>query len=270
MSIEIDDKTEQPTERRRRQAREDGLGPRSADLGTACRWLGVAVAVQFFGGSLVFELSQFLADSLQRPWLVELTADTVVSLSWEAVGRLAFSCLGCCSCVWVGCLVAHFWQVGVRFQPEDLMPDFSRLSPFDGLARLWKVENAAQAGWGLVKYVTIVTLGGWYLWTNLGRLSNLPESDLATIAQITGNSFVMLAWLLAGVFLLFGLGDYGYQLWKFEQSLKMTPAELREENREETGRAHWKQQRRDVVQRQRSTDTTGSVRRAERVATPVQ
>lgn len=266
MSIEVDDKTEQPTERRRRQAREEGRGPRSADLSTACRLLGVAAALQWFGGSLVLALAEFLADSLQRPWLIELTSDSVVSQTWDALARLTYSSLGCCGCLWGCCLGAHLLQVGVRFRAEEVWPDFSRLSPLHGLTRLWKIENAGLAGWGLLKYMVIVSLGGWYLWSNLGRLLTLPESDLASIGQAIGNSVVLLAWLLAGVFLMFGLGDYGYQLWKFEQSLKMSPAELREESRNESGNTHWKQERRDFWRRQALNSSTGNVSQAERVA----
>ncbi len=235
MALEVDDKTEQPTERRRRQAREDGLGPRSADLSTACRLLGVALALQFFGGSLVLELTQYLTDSLQRPWLTELTSNSVVSMTWDAVTRLGFACLGGCGCLWGCCLAGHFLQVGFRFQMDDVLPDLSRLSLTHGFSKLWRIENVSQAVWGFVKYVAMVGLGGWYLWSNLGRLSALPEYDLATGAQIIGNSFVMLAWLLAAAFLMFGLCDYGYQFWKFEQSLKMSLAELREESRNEGG-----------------------------------
>ncbi|MDB5336872.1 MAG: flagellar biosynthetic protein FlhB, partial [Planctomycetaceae bacterium] len=143
------------------------------------------------------------------------------------------------------CLAAHFLQVGFRFQVQDVLPDFSRLSLTQGFAKLWRIENVSQAGWGFVKYVAMVGLGGWYLWSNLGRLSALSECDLATGAHIIGNCFVTLAWLLAAVFLMFGLCDYGYQLWKFEQSLKMSPAELREELRNEGGSPNWKQQRRE-------------------------
>ena len=252
MAFAVDDKTEQPTERRRRQAREDGLGPRSADLSTACRLLGIAAAFQFFAGPLVLEIAQFLTDSLQRPLAVELTADLVVSQAWDAISRMALGFFSCCGCLWVGCFAAHFLQVGVRFQTQDLLPDFSRLSPANGLSKLWRIENASQAGWGGLKYVSLLCVGGWYLWINLPSLLALPESDLTTIAQITGHCLIGLAWQLAAVFLVMGLADYGYQRWKFEQSLKMSPAELREEMRNEGGNTQWKQQRRELWRRQSS------------------
>ena len=79
MVLDIDDRTEQPTARRRRQAREQGLGPRSVDFSTACRLLGVAVAIQFFGSSLITELSRYLTDVLQRPLVAAMTPAASVS-----------------------------------------------------------------------------------------------------------------------------------------------------------------------------------------------
>ncbi len=256
MALDVEDKTERPTERRRRQAREEGLGPRSPDLTTACRLLGIAAAMHFFGARLILELSQFLTDSLKTPFASELTSDMVVSYAWNAILRLALPAVGCCGCLWGCCLAGHFLQVGFRFQIQDVLPDFSRLSPERGLSRLWRLENVSQAMWGLIKYATIVTFGGWYLWSTLGRLSMLSESDLGTIAQVAGQSLVTLAWLLAAVFLLFGLGDYGYQIWKFEQSLKMSPAELREEARNDGGNPQWKERRRELWQQRSSGDVS--------------
>src|SRR4051812_32090631 len=114
MAFEVDDKTEQPTERRRRRAREDGLGPRSADLSVACRLLGVAVALQFFAGPLFVELAKSVTESLQRPLLAEVTADSVVSTTWDTLVRVALPFLGGWACIWAGSLTAHALQVGWR------------------------------------------------------------------------------------------------------------------------------------------------------------
>ena len=159
--------------------------------------------------------------------------------------------------------------MGFRFQLQDVLPDVSRLSPAHGVAKLWKIENAGQALWGLAKYVMIIVLGGWYLWSTLGRLSMLSENDLRTIAHVAGHTLVTLAWLLAAVFLMFGLGDYGYQWWSFEQSLKMSRAELREEARNETGNPHWKQQRRELWQQRATANSAANSDRTDNSVRPV-
>lgn len=243
MTLDIEDKTEQPTARRRREAREQGLGPRSADFSTACRFVGVAAALQFCASNLVVELSRHLTEALQQPGGRELTPASFVSQAWEAIGRMGLAGLGMVGCLWISCLAAHFLQVGLRFNLTDVMPDLSRLSPARGIGKLLRLESACQAGWGLVKFAAVLSFGGWHLWSQLGRLSALTDNDVSTIAQMVGGGLVLLAWQLAALFLTFGLADYGWRYWKFEQSLKMSPAELREELRHESGNPLWKQKR---------------------------
>lgn len=250
MVLEVDEKTEQPTERRRREAREAGLGPRSADLAVACRLVGLASALQFFGPGLMWELSQILTQSFQPLIPTEISSEILVSRIWEAVYRVSASCLGIWACLWTGSLVAHFMQVGFRFQPANLLPDFSRLNPWSGLSKLWRFEQAAQVSWGLLKYSLLVSCGAWSLWYQLGALAALTDAELPTVAAAVGQSLVTVAWQLAGIALIFGLTDYGVQFCRFEQSLKMTTAELREEQRHSAPNPQWKQQRRDLWQRQ--------------------
>lgn len=246
MAFEVDDKTEQPTERRRRLAREQGLGPRSADLTLACRLLGVAAGLQFFGARLVQDASRFLVESLQRTPGSQLTVSDVTSQGWDAFLQFGVSAFGCCACVLVAGLAAQGFQVGWRFQTAELLPDVSRLSPARGFSKIWRVENATQATLALLKYLAILGLGGWSLWSNLGRLSALMEQDVATTGQFVGEYAVLLAWQLAAAFLVVGLADYGFQAWKFEQSLRMSPAEIREEARLQSGDPQWKQRRGDI------------------------
>ncbi len=250
MAIDIEDKTEQPTERRRRLAREEGLGPRSAAFTVSCRLLGVAIALQLFGSRLVQDCARVMTESLQKPLAVQLTVSLITSRGWDAVVHIGGSALGCGACVLVAGLAAQWFQVGFRFQTAELLPDASRLSPSRGLSKLWNFDNLVQAVLALIKYLAVLAFGGWYIWSSLGRAVSLADSDVGTIAQMIGSSTVTLAWQLAGLFLIFGLADYGYQFWKFEQSLKMTPAEIREEIRQQSGDPRWKQQRRELWQQQ--------------------
>ncbi len=257
MAIDIEDKTEQPTERRRRLAREQGLGPRSASLTLSCRLLGVAVGLQFFGSQLVQDCAWLIAESLQRPLVGQLTVSMVTSRGWNAASHIGVSVMGCCVCVLIAGLAAQWLQVGFRFQAAELLPNASRLSPARGLSKLWSFDNSIQAALGLLKYLAVLGFGGWFIWSSLGAALSLGESNIITIADVIGTSTLRLAWQLAGLFLLVGLADYGYQFWKFEQSLKMSPAEIREEVRQQSGDPRWKQQRRELWQQQ--TGRTNSI-----------
>ena len=101
MSVEAENKTEKPTERRRRLAREQGLSPRSSDLNFACRIVGVAAGLHWFGGRLVRDLSQLLSASLQQAPADQLTTDMVTSRAWDAALMVCLPMLGLVACGWL-------------------------------------------------------------------------------------------------------------------------------------------------------------------------
>lgn len=253
MAIDIEEKTEQPTERRRRLAREQGQGPRSSVLTLSVRLLGIAAALQFFGSPLAQDCARLVSASLQRPLARSLTVEMATAQSWEALAQIGSSFMGCCACVLIAGLIVQWLQIGWRFQTADLLPDLTRLSPARGFSKLWSLDNSAQALIALIKYLAVLLFGGWYIWSSLERTMTLADWDAGLIAEMVGTSLVQLAWQIGGLLLLFGLADYGYQYWKFERSLRMSPEEVREEARQQSADPQWKQQRRELWKQQLAT-----------------
>lgn len=246
MAFDIDDKTEQPTDRRRRLAREQGHGPRSAILTSACRLLGGTLALQFWGAGLIRECAQLIADGLRGPFASQLTIDTLTASIWEAIGRLAPAVLACLTGAIVGGLAAQLFQTGGRVRASGLVVDLNRLNPATGLGKISIWNNTRQATSAFTKYVLLLGVGGWSMWKFLPAAIAMSSGDAGSIALTCGASLIALAWQITGLFLVLGIADYAYQFWAFEQSLKMSPDEIREEARQQSGNPQWKQRRREL------------------------
>src|SRR5579871_4153851 len=76
------DKTELPTERRRREVRERGQVARSADLGVAASVLAASSVLYFFGGDLSIGMAHLLRQSLSAPAWVEIDLPRITSEMW--------------------------------------------------------------------------------------------------------------------------------------------------------------------------------------------
>jgi flagellar biosynthesis protein FlhB len=225
------DKTLDPTPHRRQQARQQGHVARSADLCSAgVLLLGLATLMTLGGGlaNFVIEYSrqQLGGDASLTP-SADFAIHHGVALLWN-LGRhllpiLGFLCLAG--------IAVNVIQIGFLFLPERLTMDLSRIDPFQGVQRIFSLNNGIRLGFSLMKTVIVLVVAGIVIYGqrhSIVRLAQLPAPQLALqMTQIlTGTAF-----RVGGVLLVLALLDYAFQWWKHEQDLKMTPQELREELR---------------------------------------
>jgi flagellar biosynthetic protein FlhB len=227
--MDQEDRTAPPTERRRREAREQGRGPRSQDLSLACRLLGVAAAIQFCGANFVLGLAELLSNAFQRPLVNSLSSESAVAGFMESAATVALNLALFVSWIVASGLLARLAQVGFRLDFAEIAPDWERISPTIGFSKLLRLENVSLSVINVAKFLLLVSIGGWFVWSHLGHLLALSEEDVVDGSRLAGTLLISLAWQLAIAQMAIGAFDYGWQYWKFEQSLTMTPEEVRQE-----------------------------------------
>jgi flagellar biosynthetic protein FlhB len=148
-------------------------------------------------------------------------------------------------------IVAVASQLG---QSRFLMPklewslDWQRLDVVQNMAKLFSMENISRLGINLVRTVLIATVAGYTAWTRWQQTRFLDESSLAVAAGAMGQVLLDVLFQVSLLLVILGILDYGYQLWKFEQQLRMTDDELREEAKSTQGDASIKGRRRALQQ----------------------
>jgi flagellar biosynthesis protein FlhB len=129
----------------------------------------------------------------------------------------------------------HLAQTGLIFSTERLTPDWTRLSPKNGLSRL----KPSQSWLDLVKTIiaaTIVALIAYQVVS--GVLEESPKFAWMTPALVAaegGNALRNLLYQVGFALVAVGAGDYGLQWWRLNQQLKMSRQELKEEMRSSDG-----------------------------------
>ncbi|MHC4405760.1 MAG: flagellar biosynthesis protein FlhB [Planctomycetota bacterium] len=223
------DKSQEATPHRRQKAREEGHVAKSQDLGSAVLLLAGMLVLLTSGGALY----EFLRGYAQRQlggqaWLEADTAFVVTQWRTTLAG-LAACMLPILGLMMLTAVAVNLAQIGFLFLPAKLRPDFSRLSMIKGLGRLFSVANAARLGFGIFKVLLIAAVALLSLYTE--RETILGLSVLST-PEIAAYVFQLLVWTtikIAALLLVLALLDYGFQRWKHERDLRMTPQEVREE-----------------------------------------
>lgn len=258
------EKTEQPTARRREEAREQGQIARSVDLTAALVMLAGLLLLRVFGGAMLDRMLG-MAQALGAPPDIRTTGLQPWCLQ---VGRAAAEML----LPFLGLLVVlaaagAITQSGLlltwsklAFKPERLDPvaGFRRLVSPEALNRLFQ-NLLKMAIVGGVAYLTIV--GGIRRMLATGGLH--PQGILL---HSTGMVFD-LALRLAAVLLVLGIIDYLFQRWRLERQLRMTRQEVRDELKRMEGDPLIKQRRRQLQMRLAMQRIQAEVPRADVVVT---
>ena len=230
------EKTEVPTEKKRRESREEGQVAFSKELSSAALLAGIVLTLVATSPIILDALrqlmSQIFRDLAQSE---ELSIDSIFTLSGEIFYIIlpAFAPF-VAVIIFVG-IFASVLQVGVLITFKAIAPKFNKISPLTGLKRLFSSQSLADFLKSMAKLI-IVGFVGYLTYidkiTELNGLSvSTPESILiynfTVVAEVAGK--IVLALVAIAIF------DYFYQRWHHEQQLMMTKQEVKDETKQTEG-----------------------------------
>lgn len=227
------DKTEQPTARHKKEIREQGSVARSAELGAWASLLVVGSMLPSIGGRAAGRVEVFFHDVLQA--MAAPSSAAAIGVLTEGLSTAAVAALPIVLVCTVVGLLFNFGQVGLRFTPKALAVKGSRISPREGIKRM----VSAQGVWNLVKTLAklvALALVGYVIVRRLtaGVLggTTLPLADTVSAMGATTTALFR---DIGGVALMIAAGDYVFQRRQYQQNLRMSKREIREESRREDG-----------------------------------
>ncbi|NLP44383.1 MAG: EscU/YscU/HrcU family type III secretion system export apparatus switch protein, partial [Peptococcaceae bacterium] len=155
-------------------------------------------------------------------------------------------------------ILVNFLQVGPLFTVEPLKPKISRLSPIQGLKRMFGIRALVQLAKSLMKVVVI----GYFLYAvvrdNIDFFPLLQRVNVVQSLILVSDVLFELAWKVAVAFLLIALGDFLYQWWDYEKNLRMSHQDIKEEFKQTEGdpqiKAQIKKQQRLLANRRMMED----------------
>jgi flagellar biosynthetic protein FlhB len=223
------DKTQEPTPHRRQQAREHGQVARSQDLCSAVLLTVGVVILLMLGGQVVHFFIQYSRQQLGgSPWLEADTSAAVHGLMALAV-RLVQVLLPIFGLLLLAAVAGNVMQIGFFFLPEKLAPDLGRINPLKGFRRIASLTNVVHLLFGIFKIGVIAAVAYASLWKQKETILGLMSLTAPEIACVLGEILLWTALKIGGALVVLALLDFGFQWWKHEQDLRMTPQEIREE-----------------------------------------
>jgi flagellar biosynthetic protein FlhB len=229
-----EDKTEDPSERRLREAVEKGDVPRSADVNSVFVLGGFAMFIAMAGpGSASFA-------SLGRAFMEQMgtigrEGADILNFSTQfilAVVLLAAVPLGL---VFVAGFVSGVVQHKPVFSTEPLAPQWSRLSPAQGFERIFGRRARMHAAKGFVRVTAVGAALFFALWPLRSLIAGTAGIAVPHLPELIQD--LLLRVLLAALVLYaaFAVLDYLHEWYEWKQRLRMTREDAKQERKSDEG-----------------------------------
>lgn len=261
-----DDKTEQPTAKKLRDARKKGQVSKSRDVTSTAgmaAWLLLFVLALKWAGTEIMALMQVSFDILSQPF-----GQGAVLLASQALHTLVAVSAALLVPVLMTGVLAEFLQAGPVFSTEKLKPKLEGLNPVAGIKRMFGMDNLIEVVKSIIKTLALLAIGWLVLRTSLPVLALLPWAQRAQAvgAALRSVALPILTWTVA-LFALLSILDAAYQRWSFMKKMRMSLRDIKQEHKEQEGDPHVKGYRRQLAEEWSRQGATHAARGATAVIT---
>ncbi|UZE07868.1 flagellar biosynthesis protein FlhB [Pseudomonas corrugata] len=240
------DKTEDPTDKRKRESREKGEIARSKELNTLVVMLAGAGGLLIYGGGLALDLLEIMRLNFSLPREVLLSPGAMAQYLLHS-GKIAIVAV---QPILIFLLLAAFIGPislgGWLFAAGSLAPKLSRMNPLSGLKRMFSTSALMELLKAFGKFLLILFVALTVLQSDIDdllRIAHEPlEQAIIHSVQLVGWSTL---WMACGLILIAAI-DVPIQLYQSKQKLMMTKQEVRDEYKEQEGKPEVKQRIRQL------------------------
>lgn len=245
-------KTEQPTQRRVKKAREEGNFASAKVFVNALQFLAFVAMMHSWGPVWVTAIHRNLASLLNHASTARMDPKFVVYISLDLARETLMPLVLLGAVLMLVTLAAQFFVTRLGLSLKKLVPDFNRLNPMTRMKELPK-QNIPALLQAMVMLPVFGAVVYFLVRDNFNELLTLPLTTVASGATQVGRTIESLLWKASGVFLVFGLVDLFRQKRRYQQDLRMSKQEIRDELKEVEGnplmKARIRRIRRDMARK---------------------
>jgi flagellar biosynthetic protein FlhB len=265
--MEDGDKTHDPTQHRRDEAREKGQLARSQDLASAAILVGGLMVLMFLGRELIDFLGFYTEHQLGGEAWLSMDAEAFTSEWYDLMRSLAQLVLPIMGLMMAIAILVNMAQVGILFLPDLLAPDIERLNPMKGVGRIFAISNVVRLMFGIIKIMIVSSVAIVGLYQQRDEIFTLVDLEVPQIAAYIVDVLYWITMKVGMALLILALLDYAYQKWKHEQDLRMSTQEIRDEMKNQQGNPQVISRRKQVQRQLALNRLSSAVPKADVVVT---
>jgi flagellar biosynthetic protein FlhB len=260
-----DQKTEAPTQKRVRDAREKGDVLQSRDLGGALVVLAGAAWFAFAGAWAMGSLGDMVSDALSfgpgdigdfQPGTRALALIAAILLPLGSLLALTFA----------AAILAPALLGSLGFRSGAMAFKADKLNPLSGIKRIFGMQGIVELFKSMAKVIVLGVIGYLVIEANRLTIFGLAKTDPRAAIRDIGAIFAQVVLAMAGGLLLIALADVPLQWIQRSRKLRMSKQEIKDEHKQTEGSPEIKQALRRRQYEMSRTQTRGATARTGDIA----
>ncbi len=243
-------KTEQPTQRRVQKARKEGQFLSAREFVSALQFIVMLVLLGAGGARWLAQFAQTTRNLFALAFSREFSTQVLSSVAWQLFWTHLLPLLLAGLAVATVTLALRLGTTRFGLSLKRLAPDLSRLNP---AAKLRDLPRQNLYSFLEALFLLPLFLGAVYFIARdrLEAFLLLPLESVASGARVLGTSLMDLLWKAAGLFVVFGSVDLFRQIRRYQQDLRMSKEEVKQEMKDVEGNPQMKARIRRLQRSQR-------------------
>ncbi|WP_428648656.1 flagellar biosynthesis protein FlhB [Roseibium sp.] len=237
MADDSDDseKTEDPTQKRLKEAHDKGDVPKSQEVSTWFTLAGATLMIGIFAPSTAASLGGMMKNYLEHAH--QITADGyALKALWRDTGESVALIVGVPLLALVLMAVAgNLIQHQPLLTAETIKPKLSKISPASGFKRLFSADSLVNFAKGMLKIGIVGAIMVAVLWPHRDEADVMVFSDPSVILREAQELILQLLAAVLAVMTVVAGADFLYQRNKWFNKQKMSLREVKEEYKQTEG-----------------------------------
>lgn len=244
MSGSSGEKTEEPTPKKLKDARDKGQVSNSKEVVSA--FVVMAVAGYLFA-SLDSIIDNVKAMILTPPEFYTQPFDqalvNTVNILWDNFLDIVLPMVLCAAAAGI---MGNYMQIGTLFSVDPIIPKMEKIDPIKGFKKIFAMKNVVEFFKSVVKVLVIAGTCVYVIRLNLNDILKIPVCREHCIMDVLGHLMFQMILFVMGAFILISAADVIYQKYQHKKGLKMTKDEIKQEYKNMEGSPEIKGRRRQI------------------------
>ncbi|MGE5255948.1 MAG: flagellar biosynthesis protein FlhB [Hyphomicrobiales bacterium] len=230
------ERTERATGKRRQEARKRGQVAVSREIPSTLILL-TSLGVFYFAGAHLFDqLTRLVAAMFGRLGSIRVyTISDAGALAFDLILSFLILLAPILLPLLAAGLIGNIGQIGFEFHLDPITPKLSKLNPVAGLKRLFSLRGLVELAKSVLKILMVGLIAWSVVSSYFTEFPTLVHRDLGGIWDFVHTAAFKIIFYVSLALIVLAALDYAYQRWQYEQSLKMTKQEVKDERKQAEG-----------------------------------
>jgi len=131
--------------------------------------------------------------------------------------------------------IANIMQIGFQISTEAMSLKLSKLNPISGMKRFVSLKSLVELGKSIIKILFVGGIAYLVVKSDLKEFPYLVQQEVGQIILFIAKVSLKLFFFVCLAMIVLAVLDYIYQRWQYEQDLKMTKQEVKDEYKQTHG-----------------------------------